>query len=159
LPARQAHELKEQITAHLQDALGPGAGDQEVAATLRRLGSAAGLAAEAGQRAARPARSLRRAARGCAGGSHLDFYTPQWAEVAARAGRLGARRFLAEEGLVVFRSPGGLAFCVSGEDGGPVRPPAARWSGRSVSRVDQFCLYIPADVYDAECRFWADLTG
>ena len=48
LPAAQARELKEQITAHLQDALGPQAGDQDVAATLSRPGSPAGLAAEAG---------------------------------------------------------------------------------------------------------------
>jgi nitrate/nitrite sensing protein len=40
--------LREQITAHLDDALGPGAGDEEVAATLRRLGPPADLAAEAG---------------------------------------------------------------------------------------------------------------
>lgn len=52
-----------------------------------------------------------------------------------------------------------LPFCVSGEDGGPARPPAARWPAGPVSRVDQFCLDIAADVYDAECRFWADLTG
>ena len=48
LPAVQARELKEQITAHLDDALRPDAGDEEVAATLSRLGSPAGLAAEAG---------------------------------------------------------------------------------------------------------------
>jgi hypothetical protein len=48
LPAAQASELREQITAHLDDALGPDAGDQEVAATLRQLGSPVGLAAEAG---------------------------------------------------------------------------------------------------------------
>ena len=48
LPAAQAGELREQITAHLDDALGPDASDQEVAATLSRLGSPAGLAAEAG---------------------------------------------------------------------------------------------------------------
>jgi hypothetical protein len=48
LPATQARELKEQITAHLDDALQPGAGDHEVAATLSRLGSPADLAAEAG---------------------------------------------------------------------------------------------------------------
>ena len=47
LPPAQARELKEQITAHLDDALQPGAGDQEVAATLSRLGSPADLAAEA----------------------------------------------------------------------------------------------------------------
>jgi hypothetical protein len=38
LPAAQAGELREQITAHLDDALGPDAGDQEVAASLSRLG-------------------------------------------------------------------------------------------------------------------------
>ena len=48
LPDTQARELKEQITAHLDDALQPGAGDREVAATLSRLGSPADLAAEAG---------------------------------------------------------------------------------------------------------------
>ena len=48
LPDTQARELKEQITAHLDDALQPDAGDHEVAATLRRLGSPADLAAEAG---------------------------------------------------------------------------------------------------------------
>ena len=47
LPAAQARELTEQITAHLDDALGPGSSDQEVAAVLRRLGSPADLAAEA----------------------------------------------------------------------------------------------------------------
>jgi Nitrate and nitrite sensing len=48
LPAVQARELREQITAHLDDALGPDAGDHDVAATLSRLGSPADLAAEAG---------------------------------------------------------------------------------------------------------------
>jgi hypothetical protein len=46
-PAGPARELREQIAAHLQDALSPGAGDQEVAAALARLGSPASLAAEA----------------------------------------------------------------------------------------------------------------
>jgi hypothetical protein len=92
-------------------------------------------------------------------GCHLDFHAADWAGLAARARQLGARPAHAEAGLAVLRSPGGLPFCVSGDDGGPVRPPAARWPGGSVSRVDQFCLDIPADVYDAECGFWADLTG
>src|ERR1700677_1883100 len=92
-------------------------------------------------------------------GCHLDFHAPDWAELATRADGLGAQRMLAEEGLVVFRSPGGLAFCVTGDDGGPATPPASRWSGGSCSRVDQYCLDIPADGYDAECRFWEELTG
>jgi hypothetical protein len=48
LPPERARELKEQITAHLDDALAPGADDLTVAATLRRLGSPPDLAAEAG---------------------------------------------------------------------------------------------------------------
>lgn len=47
LPAAQARELTEQITAHLDDALGPGSSDQEIAAVLRQLGSPADLAADA----------------------------------------------------------------------------------------------------------------
>jgi hypothetical protein len=47
LPAAQARELREQIVAHLDDALQADSDDQSVAATLRRLGSPADLAAEA----------------------------------------------------------------------------------------------------------------
>jgi uncharacterized membrane protein len=54
LPAAPARELRQQITAHLDEALPRGADDQDVAAALRRLGSPADLAAEAG--AAVPAR-------------------------------------------------------------------------------------------------------
>jgi hypothetical protein len=92
-------------------------------------------------------------------GCHLDFHATDWVAAAARAEKLGARRVHAEEGLAVFRSPGGLPFCVAGEGAGPAVPLAAQWPGPSISRVDQFCLDIPADIYDAECMFWADLTG
>lgn len=47
LPAPQATELTEQITAHLDEALPPGSTDETVVAVLRRLGSPAKLAAEA----------------------------------------------------------------------------------------------------------------
>jgi hypothetical protein len=47
LPAGQARELREQIVAHLDEALPPGATDDEVAAELVRLGAPAALAAEA----------------------------------------------------------------------------------------------------------------
>ena len=47
LPAPQARELREQIVAHLDDALPADADDQQVALTLSRLGSPADLAAEA----------------------------------------------------------------------------------------------------------------
>jgi uncharacterized membrane protein len=47
LPAARARELREQITAHLEDALPADADEHEVAATLSRLGSPADLVAEA----------------------------------------------------------------------------------------------------------------
>jgi hypothetical protein len=47
LPAWQASELREQITAHITDALPRDAADEQVAAVLARLGSPAELAAEA----------------------------------------------------------------------------------------------------------------
>jgi hypothetical protein len=47
LPPTQARELKEQLRAHLDEALPPEPSDQEVAATLARLGTAPELAAEA----------------------------------------------------------------------------------------------------------------
>jgi len=46
LPARQGDELREQITAHITDAVPPGASDEQVAAVLARLGPPAELATE-----------------------------------------------------------------------------------------------------------------
>jgi hypothetical protein len=47
LPAARARELHDQIAGHLEDALPPGAGDDEVQAELARLGTPRSLAAEA----------------------------------------------------------------------------------------------------------------
>jgi hypothetical protein len=55
LPAAQARELRDQIIAHLDDALPADAADDEVGAELDRLGSPAGLAAEAAGPARRSA--------------------------------------------------------------------------------------------------------
>jgi hypothetical protein len=60
LPAAQARELREQITAHLAEALPPGATDAEVEAELDRLGRPRWLAAEAAGPGRQPmARRLR----------------------------------------------------------------------------------------------------
>jgi hypothetical protein len=59
LPGDRARELRDQIAAHLDDALPPDADDDEVAATLSRLGAPADIAAEAG--APVPAASARSA--------------------------------------------------------------------------------------------------
>jgi hypothetical protein len=50
LPSAQARELREQISAHLDEALRPEAGDQEVAAVLRRLGRPPGVPSVPGSR-------------------------------------------------------------------------------------------------------------
>ncbi|MBW8752212.1 MAG: VOC family protein, partial [Propionibacteriales bacterium] len=56
------------------------------------------------------------------------------------------------------RSPGGLPYClVDGSES--VRPAAATWPDGNRSVVDQVCVDIPPEVWDQECRFWADLTG
>jgi uncharacterized membrane protein len=48
LPDEQAGELREQISAHLEDWLDPDADEKEVVAVLSRLGSPADVVAEAG---------------------------------------------------------------------------------------------------------------
>lgn len=57
--------------------------------------------------------------------------------------------------LVTRVSPGGLPFCLSEAEPG-TRPLPRIWSGGQASLVDQICLDIPADLYDAECAFWAE---
>jgi len=54
LPAAQARELREQIAAHLDEALPPAATDDEVRAELARLGTPRSLAAAATGQAPRP---------------------------------------------------------------------------------------------------------
>jgi hypothetical protein len=56
LPPPRAAELRDQIAGHLDDELAPGASDEEVADAIRRVGTPADLAREAG---ARPRRTLR----------------------------------------------------------------------------------------------------
>lgn len=55
-------------------------------------------------------------------------------------------------------SPGGFAFCLNVSAGGE-RPGPVAWPGGHSSLVDQVTLDIPPDEYDAECDFWAELTG
>jgi hypothetical protein len=72
-------------------------------------------------------------------GVHLDLHAPGQA-------------------FEVRRSPGGLPFClVSGDEAS--RPAPVTWPDGNRSVVDQVCLDIPPEVYDAECDFWASTTG
>ena len=85
--------------------------------------------------------------------AHLDLHVDDVPGQAQRAVALGAALVHAEDGLVVLRSPAGLAFCLVVWSGEAVRPPGGR------SLVDQMCLDVPVGVFDAEADFWAALTG
>ena len=85
---------------------------------------------------------------------HLDLHSDDVAGLAARAESLGAVRVFADGGLVVCRSPAGLAFCVVPWAGEAVRPAPV-----GLSLVDQVCLDIPVGVFDGEAGFWGALTG
>jgi hypothetical protein len=91
---------------------------------------------------------------------HVDLYVEDVEAEVRRATDLGAQRVrrLEELDVVVLSSPGGMPFCLVRHRGqsarmAPVGPEGAR------SLLDQVCLDIPPSRYDAECRFWADLTG
>jgi hypothetical protein len=85
--------------------------------------------------------------------AHLDLHVKDPAAQARRAVGLGAAVVSEEDGLVVLRSPAGLPFCLVTWAGEAVRPVGGR------SLVDQLCLDVPVDVFDAEAAFWAALTG
>ena len=84
LPAPQATELTEQITAHLDEALPPGSPEETVVAVLLRLGSPAKLAAEA-QSADRVDQLAPEAARSKSSGRPLRYRFSRrgWGAIAA----------------------------------------------------------------------------
>ena len=90
---------------------------------------------------------------------HLDLHVPDQQAAAAAAAALGARVVRpAEEGYVVLESPGGLTFCFVSEEAGQRTPPVT-WSSGHRSLLDQVCLDVGADAFEAEVTFWAGLTG
>ena len=58
----------------------------------------------------------------------------------------------------MLTSPGGFTFCFVRQPAA-VRPGPGVWAGESWSIVDQVCLDIPEDDYEAEGGFWSALTG
>ena len=90
---------------------------------------------------------------------HLDLHVLSASESAERAESLGATVLhRSPHGYVVLRSPGGFVFCFVHEDL-RVRPEPTRWPQQHESIVDQICLDIPPDGYEAECAFWSGLTA
>jgi len=94
------------------------------------------------------------------GGWHLDLYVPSAAAAAAAAVEAGARVVGEQPWFVAFASPGGQPFCLVDEHRpGRSRPMPSTWPDGRRSLVDQLCMDIPADRFEAECGFWAELTG
>lgn len=87
------------------------------------------------------------------GGAHIDLATEDVAALVARAVELGAEPAAPHEDWAVLRSPCGLPFCAVPWQGESARPPVV-----AGSRLDQVCLDVPPDAYDAEVAFWAALT-
>ena len=97
------------------------------------------------------------------GGHHIDLHVdPALASVdqaAERAVALGAKLLHREEGLVISSSPGGFTFCLVRWHGEDSVPGPVRLDGGGASRVDEFCLDVPAGSFKRERSFWAALTG
>lgn len=92
------------------------------------------------------------------GGTHLDLHTDQRSQLVDAAIDLGAT-LLDSDPVHVLRSPGGYTWCIVGWDGEAT--PSAPTAGPSgaPSRLDQICLDIAPDDFDAEVRFWSELLG
>ncbi|MBR7742726.1 VOC family protein [Phycicoccus sp. BSK3Z-2] len=90
------------------------------------------------------------------GGVHLDLNSADRERAVARALDLGARVLRTYQDVVVMASPGGFTFCQTLVD---PTDPAPRMTRSPVSVLDQVCLDVPADAWDAETAFWRDLTG
>jgi Glyoxalase-like domain len=94
------------------------------------------------------------------GGWHLDLYVPSATEVTAAAVEAGARVIGEQPWFVAFESPAGQPFCLVDEDRpGRRRPVPSTWRDGRRSLADQVCIDIPAEQFDRECDFWAELTG
>lgn len=98
-------------------------------------------------------------------GLHLDLDVDDPRAAATRAViRFGAE-VIAEhwdEGFAVLRSPGGFVFCFTDAADGPsgrAEPTAHRVREGEPDLLDQVCLDIPSDRWNAEVAFWSDLTG
>ena len=93
------------------------------------------------------------------GGTHLDLHVDDADGLAERALSAGGTVSESVRGSAVAWSPGGMPCCLVDHHGEATRPgPVITASGAS-SLVDQVCVDSPADLFDAECRFWSALTG
>ncbi|TIC83267.1 VOC family protein [Nocardioides sp. GY 10113] len=90
---------------------------------------------------------------------HLDLHVADPRAAADHAVTLGAIELTEDpEGFVVLSSPAGLVLCFVDHPAAGRPAPLVREGGHT-ALVDQVCLDVPPASYDAECAFWADLTG
>ena len=101
-------------------------------------------------------------------GVHLDFHLGAGASGSVdlhaaiqSAEGLGAE-LVRQTSYAVMASPGGVPFCLIPDAGSERTPPVAArpssWDGGR-SLVDQVCLDIASEAWDAEVAFWPAFTG
>lgn len=93
-------------------------------------------------------------------GWHVDLHVADPEADGAVARQLGATPQWRIADAEVFRSPGGLPFCLAAEHPGRRRRRStAPGAAGNRSLADQLCLDIPADRFEGEADFWSALTG
>ena len=89
-------------------------------------------------------------------GAHLDLLVDDIAAWTERAVGLGAS-IVDQPGHAVLATPGGVRFCIvpHGDEAEPAPPidPAMPHA------IDQLCLDVPHDHFEADVAFWAALSG
>lgn len=90
---------------------------------------------------------------GDGGGLHLDLDAADIGAATEHAIGCGATLERHYDDVAVMRSPCGFTFCLTSD-----APSGAQFRDREVL-LDQACLDVPAERYDAELAFWQQLTG
>jgi predicted enzyme related to lactoylglutathione lyase len=93
------------------------------------------------------------------GGWHLDLMVDDLPAAVRQATGLGAELVRQVPGLIGLSTPAGQSFCLLAAERERRRARPRRWPTGQHSLLDQLCLDIPARAFDAECRFWSELTG
>jgi hypothetical protein len=92
-------------------------------------------------------------------GAHVDLHVPDIHDAAAEAQRTGATLVADHGDVIVLSSPSGMIFCVVPDEGENRRPVALDPGEGALSLVDQLCLDVAPDSFDAELHWWSELTG
>ncbi|MFT5531385.1 MAG: hypothetical protein ACI91O_001407 [Candidatus Poriferisodalaceae bacterium] len=89
-------------------------------------------------------------------GVHLDLHVADPSAAQSMAESVGART-VDDTDVVIMSSPGGFTFCLVGHDG--ETSVASPHDPDLPYVVDQVCIDVPAELFDAEVEFWSALTG